>query len=115
MANKNGVILEHRLVMSEHLARHLTKDEIVHHINEDQRDNRIENLELTNSSDHARHHKAKGETMVDITCACCGEVEARPVRNIRTKQKQGQKHFYCSRKCMARKFTGRKINGGTYD
>lgn len=45
-ANKAGKILEHRLVMSLHIGRPLTKDETVHHINGDRQDNRIENLEL---------------------------------------------------------------------
>lgn len=51
--------LEHRKVMEEYLGRELSPDEVVHHINEDISDNRIENLQLfENNSAHIRHHMA---------------------------------------------------------
>jgi hypothetical protein len=54
-AQKSGHVCEHRLVMEEYLKRYLTKDEVVHHLNEIKGDNRLENLYLC--KDRAEHNK----------------------------------------------------------
>jgi hypothetical protein len=47
-----------RAVMSAHLRRALSSDEIVHHINGDATDDRIENLEVVTRSEHRMlHHR----------------------------------------------------------
>lgn len=49
-SGKKGRILEHIMIMSNHLGRPLRKGETVHHLNGIRNDNRIENLELWDSS-----------------------------------------------------------------
>lgn len=59
-ADSKGYIREHRLVMGKKLGRHLSKDEVVHHINHDKLDNRPENLEVMDLGLHTSiHHTGK--------------------------------------------------------
>jgi hypothetical protein len=49
---KGKQIYLHRWVMEKHLGRKLSRSEVVHHINGDPHDNRVENLMVMSQSEH---------------------------------------------------------------
>ena len=81
--------------MSEYLGRPLEKDEVVHHCNENRKDNRIENLELELDFSHKRIHSTTGRTMVTLICGYCSKEFQREKRQIHKKQKT----YFCNRNC----------------
>jgi hypothetical protein len=60
MARKDGYVMEHRLVVAQHLGRCLQRSEVVHHINHNPTDNRLENLMLFESNQAHKKYEAIG-------------------------------------------------------
>lgn len=50
---------EHKHIMEKHLGRKLDEQEVVHHINENKLDNRLENLMVMTRAEHMIHHKPR--------------------------------------------------------
>ena len=57
---KNMRMPYHRYLMEQYLCRKLTSDEVVHHIDENKKNNTISNLVVMSRSEHVRLHKSKG-------------------------------------------------------
>ena len=79
----NKYVYEHRLVMEKKLERHLTKKEVVHHIDGDKLNNKIQNLELFESAQkHKAFHKKidkenDGWAIGFSKCIDCGTTETK--------------------------------------
>ena len=104
-ADKYGVILEHRLVAAKKLGRSLKNDEIVHHINGDPLDNRLENLKVFTQSEHFKEHRKNDKrTFIELACCYCGTTFIRDKSIHNGKLRHGYKKVYCSRRCMGLDF-----------
>lgn len=57
----NGYVYEHDAVMSKSIGRLLKDNEVIHHINGNKIDNRIENLELTTQAKHLDRYRINGK------------------------------------------------------
>ena len=84
------VMDEHRYLMEQHIGRKLNFEEVVHHINGDKTDNKIENLMIMSRQEHNDHHLRKYPN--DKVCCVCGKT----FTPSKTKRKRNK---LCSNEC----------------
>jgi agmatine/peptidylarginine deiminase len=78
---KNDYVLEHRVVMENHLSRLLNTNEVVHHINHNKKDNRIENLYIMDKKEHNKILSTTGRKYFILKCPHCHIIFYRERRN----------------------------------
>ena len=61
MARKDGYVMEHRLIVAQHIGRLLPRTEVVHHKNHDPSNNSPENLMLFASNQAHKKYEATGQ------------------------------------------------------
>lgn len=95
-ATAKGYVLLHRVVVENHLGRLLKDDEIVHHLNENKRDNGIENLQVMTRKEHTSLH-AKPRVILELACSFCGILFPRSFHQ--RAEVKGYENAFCSRSC----------------
>jgi len=74
LAYNSGWLYLHRHLASKKLGRWLLSADVVHHINEDRTDNRLENLEVITVAEHVRVHRTGcKEFSYRVFCEICGK------------------------------------------
>lgn len=96
-ATSTGYVLEHRIIAENHLGRLLRADEVVHHLNENKKDNRSKNLRVMSKSDHTRKHQIDhGGNIGLFRCQNCKQAFETCVSKYMSKKSY---YISCSDKC----------------
>lgn len=90
MRYRDKYCYEHHLVWWKHYNDVIAKDYVIHHINGNTHDNRIENLQKMLRVLHSKHH-SRVKVFIEYTCKNCGIV---------FKRRKGATGIFCSRKCI---------------
>ena len=98
-ASKNGYVLLHRVVVENSIGRLLNENEVVHHINHDKYDCRLENLKLMTKQEHTKLHQKECEGFYVL--AICPECKKLFLRRFhpRFKNHENGLKIFCSRSC----------------
>jgi hypothetical protein len=117
-ANFFGFVYQHHIVAEKKLRRRLRKEEIVHHIDGDPKNNKPDNLEIMTRAEHARMHaveRAKERGVDDPNrfkkCPMCSLVKLRSDFSPTTNRGRPTVASYC-RPCAAQtRRKGWKLKG----
>ena len=68
-AHKDGYVMLHTVIMEQTIGRYLQPNEVVHHINHNRMDNRVENLMLMDKHEHMTMHMKERWNDLSITAS----------------------------------------------
>jgi len=106
--NSSGAY-EHRIVMKEALNRELENNEIIHHIDGNKQNNKIENLKLTTLDEHNKHHLSN---KIEARCGFCGlKLMVHPYKLKNNKSGL----VFCNNSCKGKHFNGSAVRGKPFN
>lgn len=113
-ATKNGYVLLHRIIVENHLNRLLNTNEVIHHLDENKKNNSIENLQVLTSTTHAKlHQKNIGRKYVKLKCPWCKKIFDVP-KNVTFLQKPSKYNCTCcSNTCRGKLYREIQLHGLT--
>lgn len=97
-ANANGHVYEHILIAEKILGRAIEDGEVVHHINHDTRDNRMDNLQVFQS--HAAHMQYHASQRAFSECGnaefrkCCYCHKYDSPENLKRRREGNRSHWH---------------------
>jgi hypothetical protein len=106
--NWSGYVYEHIVVAEEMIGRNLREEEVVHHLDGDRSNNRIENLLVLSNAMHAKLHGWLENGGVFKETEYVKRVNSEKSKEVRTinrfckvckKTLQAKEKLYCSNKC----------------
>lgn len=113
-ATVQGYVLEHRAVVESHLGRILDKNEVIHHINGNKKQNNIENLVVMKNGEHARIHRLHhGRKMVELRCPNCSLIFIK--EHNKTHLAKPSNYTCCSPRCRGQFSRNIQLHGVTDD
>lgn len=108
-----GYVYSHRVIVEQHLGRLLSRNEVVHHVDGNRRNNDIENLEILTPSRHSSRH-AKGAAIVRLVCPWCQVSFEVPRRNTHLVKKTPSGCTTCSSVCRGRLYREIQLGRGDF-
>lgn len=114
-ATKNGYVLMHRVIMESQLGRVLGRNEVVHHLDGDKKNNVPTNLIVMDRLEHNRHHGyGVGRVVLKMKCPICEkEFEIYKNQSFLTKKNRLNCNC-CSNSCRGKLSRMMQLNGLTH-
>jgi HNH endonuclease len=94
---------EHTLVWWLNTGRLPLPGHVIHHDNENKRDNRFENLKEKTNQAHTAEHTRERHPLITVPCGNCGSGFAIPAGRVMVRKRQSKSGLlFCGHACQAK-------------